>query len=243
MKDGKKSWRRDLVRKSLLEGSDGSTGEIRRSVEVLFEPGDVVELRAFRERTTVSGYFVDREELVNQAAQLDGQGFTVYVTLNPVEKALLARAKNKVKHYPKTTTSDADILWRRWLPLDLDPVRPADVSSTDKEKQAALRRAMEVRDYLREQGWPEPVVADSGNGAHLLYRVDLPNNRESLELTRGVLEALDFKFTDDAVNVDTGVHNASRIWKLYGTTARKGDDVEERSHRVSRFLQIPEEVK
>lgn len=229
--------------RSLTEGPDENTGEIRRAIATLFEPGDVVELRAFKDRTTASGYFDDFEELAEQAAKLDGRGFAVYVTLNPADPALLARAQNRVKLHPKATTSDADIVCRRWLPVDFDPVRPADVSSTNKEKQAALRRAGEVGDHLREQGWPEPVVGDSGNGAHLLYRVDLPNDRESLELVRGVLEALSFEFSDERVSVDTSTSNAARIWKLYGTTARKGDDTEDRPHRVSRLLKVPGEVE
>ena len=99
------------------------------------------------------------------------------------------------------------------------------------------------QDYLKEQGWPEPVVGDSGNGAHLLYRVDLPNDRESMELVKGVLEALSFKFSDETVAVDTTTCNAARIWKLYGTTARKGDNTEERPHRVSRLLKVPQEAE
>jgi hypothetical protein len=83
-------------------------------------------------------------------------------------------------------------------------------------------------------------MADSGNGYHLLYRVDLPNDRESLELVRGILEALAFRFDDDRVKVDTTTSNAARIWKLYGTTARKGDDTQERPHCVSRLLKVPE---
>jgi hypothetical protein len=93
---------------------------------------------------------------------------------------------------------------------------------------------------LRDQGWPEPVVGDSGNGYHLLYRIDLPNDRGSLELVKGVLEALAFKFSDEAVEVDTTTCNAARIWKLYGTTARKGDDAGDRPHRRSRLLKVPE---
>jgi hypothetical protein len=114
------------------------------------------------------------------------------------------------------------------------------VSSTDEEKEQALRRAREVYDYLRKRGWPDPVAADSGNGAHLLYAVDLPNDAESLELVRGVLEALSFKFTDGTVSVDTTTCNAARIWKLYGTTARKGDSTDERPHRVSRLQKVPD---
>ncbi|MDP9438168.1 MAG: hypothetical protein M3P49_05430 [Actinomycetota bacterium] len=222
---------------------DQNTSELRRAIEVLFEPGDTVELRSFKDRTPVSGYFDNFDELARQATELEGRGFAVYVTLNPAKPALLARARNRLKAYPKATTSDADILRRSWLPVDLDPVRPADVSSTDSEKQAALRRAREVKGYLMEQGWPDPVAGDSGNGAHLLYRVDLPNDRESLDLVKGVLEALAFKFSDKAVSVDTSTCNAARIWKLYGTTARKGDSTEERPHRVSGLLEVPEGIE
>ncbi len=244
MEDGKNRGRGSVGR-SLRRGAGENTGdlesgEIARTLEVLFEPEKVVELRAFKDRTIASGYFDDFKELAEQAAKLDGRGFAVYVTLNPVNEALLARSQNRVKIYPKATTSDVDIMARRWLPVDFDPVRPADVSSTASEKHAALWRARETRDFLKQQGWPEPVVGDSGNGAHLLYRVDLPNDRESLELVKGVLEALSFKFSDETVDVDTTTCNAARIWKLYGTTARKGDDIEERPHRVSRLLKVPE---
>ncbi len=211
------------------------------AIEVLFEAGAVVELRAFSSRGPVSGYFDDHAALADQAYKLDEQGCAVYVTLNEVEPALLARAANKVNRYPKVTTSDDGILRRHWLPVDLDPVRPADISSAEGEKKAALLRAQEVRDHLAEQGWPEPIVGDSGNGAHLLYRIDLPNDQESLELVKGVLEALSFKFSDGTVSVDTTTANAARIWKLYGTTARKGDDTQDRPHRASKLLKVPGE--
>lgn len=230
------------MQKRRSENSTAVAQDIASATAVLFEPGTVVELRAFRGRETVSGYYEDHEALARMAEDLDGRGYAVYVTLNEVDPALLARASNRArKAYRGTsTTSDTDITRRRWLPLDFDPVRPADVSSTTGQKTAALLRAREVRDYLRGQGWPEPVMGDSGNGAHLLYRVDLPNNRESLELVKGVLETLAFKFNDELVKVDTAVHNAARIWKLYGTMARKGDDTEERPHRVSKLLKVPE---
>jgi len=85
------------------------------------------------------------------------------------------------------------------------------------------------------------VAGDSGNGAHLLYAVDLPNDAESLQLVKGVLESLSFKFSDERVKIDTSVCNASRISKLYGTTARKGDSTEARPHRPSRLLKVPDE--
>ena len=229
--------------KAADEDSAGSSyRDIRRACEVLFEPGSVVELRAFKGPKTISGYFDEHGVLAQEAAKLDSRGFATYVSLNEVEPALLARAANRAREVGKgnPTTSDTDITRRRWLPLDFDPIRPSGVSATDEEKKAALLRAWEVRDYLREQGWPEPVGSDSGNGAHLLYRVDLPNDRESLELIKDVLEALDFKFSDQVVDVDTTTSNAARVWKLYGTIACKGDHTVERPHRRSRLLEVPE---
>src|SRR5215208_3057138 len=238
---GNECQRQSSVEEGLLEGVDKTTFDspgrgLLRTLEVLFQPGAVVELRAFRGRDTVSGYYDDHAALAREARKLDERDYAVYVTLNEVDPALLARASNRArKVYKEPTTSDGDIVRRRWLPLDFDPVRPSGVSATHEEKKAALSRTREVRDYLREQGWPEPVVGDSGNGAHLLYRVDLQNDRESSDLVKGVLDCLAFKFNDELVKVDTAVHNAARIWKLYGTTARKGDDTEVRPHRASKL--------
>src|SRR5215204_4975354 len=241
MGDRNKDRERGSTEVSLLEGSGEKTSEIRQTVEVLFKPGAVVEVRAFKGRETVSGYYDDHVALAREAKKLDGRGYAVYVTLNEVDPALLARSSNRaLKVYKEPTTSDNDIVRRRWLPLDFDPARPSGVSATDAEKKAAKERALQVQAFLGERGWAEPVVADSGNGYHLLYQVDLPNDRESLELVKGVLESLAFRFDDDRVKVDTTTSNAARIWKLYGTTARKGDDTQERPHRLSRLLKVPE---
>ena len=231
---------RGSAQRDLSTGADGNICGIQRAFAVLFEPGDTVELRSFKDRTTASGYFDDFDALARQAAELDRRGFAVYATLNPAKPALLSRAQNRVRTYPKATTSDADVLRRRWLPVDLDPVRPSGVSATQGEKQAALQRAHDIRDHLEALGWPEPAVGDSGNGAHLLYRVALPNDQASLGLIKGALNALSFYFSDERVNVDTSTANAARIWKVYGTTARKGDSTEERPHRRSMLVNVPE---
>ena len=39
---------------------------------------------------------------------MDGRG-NVYVTLNPVDPALLGRAKNRIKEWPKHATADSNI--------------------------------------------------------------------------------------------------------------------------------------
>lgn len=215
--------------------------EIRRALAVLFRPDQVVELRALhvdgRRKNTASGYFADHDALAKAAVRLDGRSGGVYVTLNEINPALLARRVNRVEEWADLTTADHDVIRRRWLPVDFDAARPAGISSSDSEHDAAIDRARAYRAHLEGQGLGSGVLADSGNGAHLLYPVDLPNDQESLELVKGVLAAAAEKFSDDVVAVDQTTCNAARIWKLYGTTARKGDSTPGRPHRLSRILE------
>jgi hypothetical protein len=222
--------------------SSSTVDAIRAAAGILFEKGQVIELRVLnypRGQATTSGYFDDLDALAKAAAIYNCKT-NIYVTLNTISPALLARSHNRVKEWAKTTTADDDVTRRRWLPIDFDPVRPSGISSSDAEHKAALDRAKKCRAFLSSFGWPEPVEADSGNGAHLLYAIDLANNAGAKELVEGCLAALDFLFGDETAHVDTTVFNAARIWKLYGTTAVKGDSTPDRPHRVARVLSAPD---
>jgi len=224
------------------------SGEIRRAVELLAAPGSVVEVRALADGVTHSGYFDDHKALVQAVEPLDADPAVagIYVTLNAPNPALLARRANRIKmrlSRKDATTADADILRRRWFPIDIDPVRPGGVSSTDEEHDAAIAATERIAAYLAEQGFPSPIKADSGNGAHLLYRIDLENDGAATEVVRGALATLDALFSNDVITVDTANHNAARIWKLYGTVSRKGDNTPERPHRRAKVLAAPEEIE
>jgi len=216
---------------------------IQRALSLMLVPGQVTELRALGvkinggRRVTVSGYFDDHAKLALEASQISATG--IYITPNPVNVALLARAENRVRvvNDREPLTSDSDVTGRRWLLVDADPKRPAGISASDAEHAAALQRVEQIRDTLTEVGWPEPLMADSGNGGHLLYWIDLPVDDGGL--VKRVLGALAFRFSDSTVEIDQKVFNPARIWKLYGTVARKGDDTAERPHRLARILSAP----
>jgi hypothetical protein len=198
------------------------------ALKVLFDPSDVVELRAMtskgRKRID-SGYF-DADhwgDLAEYATGLSEGGAAVYVTLNPVDPQLLSRYSNRLEINAKTTTSDKDVTRRRWLLIDIDPVRPSDTGATATQLEAAANKAREIRGYLLGLGWPEPAAALSGNGYHLLYAIDLPNDTDSTTRVKAVLLALGERFDDVHTKVDRTVFNAARICKLYGTVANKGD--------------------
>ncbi|MHB1006184.1 MAG: YfjI family protein [Chloroflexota bacterium] len=223
-------------------------GEIRRALSALLVPGQTTELRALdvsaapnRRRCTIAGYFDDHDALAKAAGGLDGAK-GVYIVPNPINAALLARAYNRTREVGVgDATSDKDIVRRHWMLIDVDAAPVAGVSTTEVEHEAALAAVRAIREALAMEGWPEPILADSGNGGHILYRVDLPADDDGL--VKRCLRALAFRFNDEALRVDESVHNAGRIWKLYGTPARKGDNTPDRPHRLSRLINVPETLE
>mgnify|MGYP005959740529 FL=1 len=224
------------------------TNEITHALRLWFQAGDVFEVRVldavsadYRREHIESGYF-DYEHIsaVPEALKrlLSFRG--VYVTVNPVNPDLLARAVNRLRPAGRNpTTADTDIVRRRWLLIDCDPRRASGVSSSNAEHESALAKAREIRDGLSSLGWPDPIMTDSGNGAQLMYRIDLP--ADDGELVRRVIGEI-AKASSEQVAIDTSVHNPARIWRLPGTMNCKGDSIPERPHRMARILEKPQDI-
>ncbi|OFW66504.1 MAG: hypothetical protein A2Y74_09555 [Actinobacteria bacterium RBG_13_63_9] len=220
----------------------GSLGDVQRFLHILWSPGDVRELRIPRHNRyghTASGYFDSPDELAAAAAGWDGRA-NLYVSLNPVSPALLARANSRIAARAEATTADDDVTRRRSLLLDIDPVRPSGISSTDSELEAAHVVLDSVTAFLSDEGWPDPMTALSGNGYYAIYAINLPNDQASLELAKRVLSGLAARFDTDRVHVDTAVANAARLVGLIGTLKVKGDSTPDRPHRRSRLESVPE---
>jgi hypothetical protein len=241
----------------MTESVDPSTTPAPATERPLFErlgermklfvaPDQVVELRALAVqrgpgRPHVEGGFFDHAHLVGfakEALALTKIAKGVYFTLNPINPALLARCCNRTAWANSgDLAKDRDVIVRQFLLVDVDPKRPAGVSATDAEKLEAKDVTFAVREFLRGRGWPEPILSDSGNGFHLLYRVDLPTD-DGGEVAR-LLAALAARFDTPRVTIDRSVFNPARICKVPGTFARKGDSTADRPHRRACVLEIP----
>jgi len=218
------------------------------ALRTLFQPGDVFEIRILDAvlpnsnwQHTESGYF-DYEHIDNVPnAIANFKTYAgVYVTINPVNPDLLARANNRFKKAKsRETTSDKDILRRRWMLIDVDPVRPAGISATELEHNLSLDKAAEIVSGLESMGFPRPMRVNSGNGTQLLYRIDLPADDGGM--VQQCLQQLSSCSTDD-VHVDTSVHNAARICRLPGTWNRKGDSIDTRPHRMAEIIDKPDKM-
>ena len=234
---------------------------IRHALDHIMPRGEgvVVEVRAlgvrlegerFRKAQNFTGWYDDPDALVDDVMSLRrGEGVTssgIYITPNPVKRGLLYKSSNTLARSRSTTTDD-DISSRRWLLVDCDPDCVVDgdvikgIPSSHAEHAEALELATAIKGAMMAGGWPAPILASSGNGAHLMWRIDLANAVDALELINDVLASLDARFSVDGVKVDCSVGNAARIWKLYGTPSWKGSQAPEdgRTQRVSAIYQAP----
>ena len=213
--------------------------EIRKTINVIKPEGELFEVRCLEAngRKVYSGYFKSPETLIDQLCRLNSTDSNIYITLGKVKEDCYSREqREKFVMNAKNTTNDNDVVGYKWLFVDVDPQRPAGVSSTDEQLKQAKERGNQVYVFMKNLGFNDPVTALSGNGIHLLYRIQIANNEENKVLVKKCLSALDMFFSDDELKIDTTNFNPSRICKLYGTMARKGSNTEQNPHRLSHLL-------
>ena len=216
--------------------------KIRKTFELLKEQNQLVEVRVITPRTNYSGYFKNIDNLVKQVKRFE-EG-NIYFVLNRIHEACYSREQSeRFVEKAKNTTSDNDITTRDWLLIDIDPKRPSGVSSSDSEKETAKDVIRNIHSFLRDIGFTKPFVCDSGNGFHLLYRVELENTEENRVLCQAFLQVLDIYFSTPNADIDKTVFNAARITKLYGTDSKKGNNTEDRPFRESDILTIPDKIQ
>jgi hypothetical protein len=216
---------------------------IARWLAVFVRPGQVTELRALHlaNGRRADGAIFTGDGLLAMAAravefeQAGAKG--VYFTPNPLRSDMATS---------KRFAEDEDVVARHWLLIDSDPVRfgpdggrlkDQKAPSTDAERAAAWQVLDRCRGALEALGFRGAVVGDSGNGWHLCYPIDLPNSPEVKEKVVAILKGLKAHCGDDRATIDTKCGNASRIWKVYGTLARKGPATAERPYRWARLVE------
>jgi len=223
---------------------------ILAALRATIPPGQVTELRILgvggKRKRKVAGWFDDMDALADAVIRFERQSPAgTYFIPNKLHAGCLARAVNKTIDWPEPgqLSSDNDIVRRHFLLIDLDPDRPKEISSRDSELEAARVVGREITKWLADAfEFPSGVHALSGNGVHLLYRIDLPNDDDSKALLRDCLISLGRRFNKPVngvnVKIDRTVFNAARIWKLYGTAARKGSHTTDRPHRYATLVRV-----
>lgn len=216
-------------------------------LKYVFVPGDIVELRCqVKDGSIMAGRFDNFEKMAWWAAEvlsgpdMAGDIAAIWYVINPIAPEAAKRVgawnANEMKHKCRTTR-DCDVQRRSLYVIDFDPVRPKGVCSTDQEKRKAYGVLLAVKAFFQEQGWPAPLLVDSGNGFHAYYRGDGGGpNSDTWKYLLGVLSEM---FGTDEVKIDTSVFNAARVMRLPGTWNKKGENTQERPHRQCKVIQYP----
>ena len=220
--------------------------EIKKTLDVFRTDNGLIEIRIFStiNKTEIySGIFDNDDDLIREVNRFDKEPYNTYFVFNELKDALSGYPQlNKMIRGAKTVTDD-DIKYRRWILVDLDPIREGNVkeiASTNEELDKSKQTAREVRKYLLSLGFKQPVVCMSGNGTHLLIKVNnIPNTKEVHSDVENFLNYLSLKFTSSEVDCDIKVKNASRLTKFYSSVSRKGGNTANRPHRKSEILVIP----
>ena len=213
---------------------------LRRWYSEFKSGNELTEIRVLADKKTFSGYFTNIDKIIAAIKPFDQHN--IYFTLNAVNPACYSRAqRDQMLAVSGNSTSQSDIVGRDFVLIDIDVIRPSGTNSTNEELAHARLVAGKVFKFLREQGFYDPAVCMSGNGYHLILRAGMENNSANTETVKRFLEALDMLFTDQIAHVDTAPFDPNRICRLYGTTTRKGTNLDaERPQRESEILYIPE---
>lgn len=198
--------------------------------------GGLVEVR-FLGRETWAIFTAESALMREALTDASVQGLSAYVTLNDlnadtperhgVTRDVLFRARHN------QLTRDEDVARRRLILFDSDSVKPTGAAATEAQRAAAHAHSATLEAALTAEGWPAPVVCDSGNGAHRLYSVDLPNDRVTDFLVSNLLHVAARKFDTAEVKLDKSVSNAGRVTRLYGSRNHKAG-------RDSAVLSVPD---
>lgn len=213
------------------------------AAHAFIHPGkQIVELRPKGTKRRYSGFYDDPQALACHAAgnSADDPITAVYWTLHKLNDTPIPVSNTLARAGTGRSTGNKHVVAYNVIFLDFDPNKPEahkDDPSTDAEHAACIEVAHQVNADLRSQGFPEPMILDSGNGCYLIYATDLPTDLKLL--VKAFTEAISAKYSNELVNVDRSVWGQARISRVPGTMNRKGTASEERPYRWCRILSLP----
>ena len=193
----------------------------------------IVELRAIKKDSVSNKIFkvknyssheAFKSAFEKESIKLNKSGFNIYAVMNPIKES-----------FSGGSVTDKDIQSRDLLLIDIDRSAISKQPASANELQAAKLLADKVMVYLKNQGWGSPIKVMSGNGYHLYYRLEqIPNNEDTKQDIKTFLNNLADHFDNDQVKIDRSVFNSSRITKVVGTFAYKGNESSDRPYRMAR---------
>jgi hypothetical protein len=168
-------------------------------------------------------------EMTREVSTWNHRGYSCYTPINTIRSDFTGNEANGAK--------DSDIVCLNWFFIDADRKGTHKNSATDSDLEMSRELVENVRAYLLNCGWDDPIMTCSGNGYHLYFPLhELPANDKTKDWIKKLTNILGTKFNTEHVAIDPVVYNPSRITKILGTIAHKGEATEDRPHREARLV-------
>jgi hypothetical protein len=216
------------------------------AVRLLVGPESLTEVRVLLQsaddRICRNQYYLgaQAEDVARDVHPLDqlSNCIGIYLIPNPIDPKLIDRnTKWRKPFITKIPSSNqSNMLSRRWILVDCDSIRPGECSATEAERVAAFDLAENVIASLSVFGFGNPIKADSGNGCHLIYPVEMPPDQPTSQLIKEFLGQLTNRCKVTGAKVDPVTWDSQRMVRLYGTKSRKGESTPDRPHRLSGII-------
>lgn len=195
------------------------------------------------------GFFNDRQCLsdvldeLESEDELGGINTTLYFLGNEL-KDTSSLPINCLQNIPKGGSIKKDDIDKlKYLLIDIDPLnkkekvdgRSVDRNLTVEEHQAVIADAMLVEAELKNNGFDNVGVIDSGNGAYIL----LPFNGlkcDAIPDLRGFVKLLRSRVKLEHSDFDMKTISPEHVFKLPGTLSTKGTETENNPYRHAEIL-------
>ncbi len=147
----------------------------------------------------------------------------------------------------KNAAKREDIVGLNLTVIDIDPLREKNYPSNESELKNAIHLSQKIKYYFIQNSFKSPYIAVTGNGASIFFVFPYTqiNDDNRFEIEGGLYFFENFireKFKKDLnelnLRIDS-IYDLPRIVRVIGTKNIKGEESQDRSHRVSYWIDKP----
>ena len=218
------------VENEKLEAPFDKRLHMKFAMECLHNDDEVIKIVAQHPETGIkmSGYFVDVMSAISNIQLAESMGFNTFMNLNPIRLSerindrIVANKLQVVGNNKKEITKQ-DVKRIKYFVVNVNRIKldgdealyEGDHYFADNEAEYVAWRVLKF--MKEEMGFTTCLMAFSGRGYHLIWKVDLAPTKKNEELLQRCLLTLAYKFNSDGAEINTANYKKDDLIRIYGT--------------------------